>query len=246
MLIIRAVPLVLAFVVAACSNSTAPSRSMMTLSMSSRAPTGSSIVGAHASSADVTVTGGGNTLVITRVQIVLREIELKRTASSSCPDGIAGDDDCEELEIGPVLVDLPLTAGVSAPLTVAVPAGQYREMELEIHKPGSDGRDMAFKAANPAFENISIRVQGTFNGTPFVFTSKVNEELELEFNPPLTVDATGGNITIQIDVGSWFKNSSGVIVDPGTANVGGANEGIVKEQIKRSFRALEDDDRDGR
>lgn len=230
----------------ACSDSTAPSGTAMTLSFSSRSPTGTSSVASLSPSFAVTVSGGGNTVVITRAQIVVREIELKSSATASCPDGVAGDDACEELEFGPLLVDLPLTAGTTSPLTVSVPQGQYRELELKVHKPGDDTRDVAFKAANPLFANISIRVEGTFNGVPFVFTSRVNEELELDFNPVLTVDATGGNITIQIDVASWFKNASGAVVDPNTANTGGVNAGTVEERIKKSIRALEDDDRDGR
>lgn len=195
---------------------------------------------------DVTVTGGGNTLVITRAQAVLREIELKRVSTDNCPDNSSSDDACEELALGPLLVDLPLTPGVSTPLTVSVPEGQYRELELKVHKPGDDSRDAAFKAANPAFANISIRVEGTFNGSPFVFTSRLNEELELEFNPPLTVDAAGGNITVQIDIASWFRDSAGAVINPTTANEGGANENSVKDRIKASIRTLEDDDRDGR
>lgn len=54
-----------------------------------------------------TFTDGSNTLVISQVQLVLREIELhKAGATTDCGDG--GSDDCQELEFGPVLLDLPL------------------------------------------------------------------------------------------------------------------------------------------
>jgi hypothetical protein len=36
-----------------------------------------------------------------------------------------------------------------------------------------------------------------------------------------------------------------VLVDPNTANKGGQNESVVKENIKTSFKAFEDEDRDG-
>ena len=231
---------------AACSDSTAPSGQAMTLSFSSQSPTASSNLASLSEISAITVSGGGNTLVITRAQLVIREVELKRTGDENCPDGVTGDDACKELEFGPLLVDLPVNSGVTAPLSISVPQGQYREMELDIHKPSGDAGDAAFAAANPLFANSSIRVEGTFNGTPFVFTSRINEEIEVAFNPMLTVDATGGNITIQIDVASWFKNASGALVDPNTANSGGVNEGTVKEQIKRSMSAFDDDDRDGR
>lgn len=230
----------------ACSNSTAPSGQAMSLSFSSRSPVASRSVGSLSPSFSITVTSGANTVVITKAQLVLRKIKLKGVSGPSCPETEVGGDSCEELKLGPTLVELPLTTGTSAPLAVIVPAGQYRELELQIHKPGGDARDVAFTAANPTFANISIRVEGTFNGTPFVFTSALNQELELDFSPALTVAATGGNITIQIDVATWFKTASGAVIDPNTANTGGANESAVKEQIKRSMRAVEDNDRDGR
>ncbi|MHB0962729.1 MAG: hypothetical protein ACYC5V_05925 [Gemmatimonadaceae bacterium] len=239
-----AYPLLFAALAAACGDSTGPSRTAMSLSFSARSPVVSQSANTLAQSFDVTVTGGSNTLVITKAQVVLKQIELKRSAAMSCPDSASHEDDCEEMEIGPVLVDLPLTSNVSAPVTVSVPAGTYHELELEVHRVGNDARDAAFKAANPTFSDISIRIEGTFNGTPFVYTSRLDAELEMEFEPPVVVDGTGGNITVQIDISSWFRNGADVI-DPRTANEGGVNEGIVKEQIKRSFHAVEDDDRDG-
>jgi len=230
----------------ACSNSTAPSGQPMTLSFSSRSPVASASVGSQSPSYSITVASGANTVVITKAQLVVRKIELKSVSGASCPETDQHGDSCEELQFGPTLVDLPLTAGTSSPLSVNVPAGQYRELELQVHKPGGDARDVAFKAGNPTFANISVRVEGTFNGTPFVYTSTLDQELEMEFSPALTVGTTGGNITIQVDVATWFRSAGGAVVDPATANVGGVNESAVREQIKRSIRAVEDNDRDGR
>lgn len=233
----------------ACDDSTGPGTPAVSLSFATRTLSSStSLVPADGPAFDVTVTSGGNTLVITRVQMVLREVELKRTNSATCPDDAPGssNDDCEELSLGPLLVDLPLSTTVLTPATIAIPAGTYRELELKLHKPGDDARDQAFKTANPTFADTSIRVQGTFNGQAFVFTSRVNEEMELEFNPPLTIGETGGNVTVQVDPTTWFRNSSGALISPVTANAGGQNEGVVKTNIKASFRALEDHDRDGK
>jgi len=43
----------------------------------------------------------------------------------------------------------------------------------------------------------------------------------------------------------WVVDGSGNLIDPRTANKGGANEGLVKENIKQSVEAFEDDERDG-
>jgi len=70
--------------------------------------------------------------------------------------------------------------------------------------------------------------------------------VELEFNPPLVVDAAGKNVTVQVDVGSWFKASGGAIIDPRTANPGQPNASAVAARIKASLRGFNDDNKDGK
>lgn len=193
---------------------------------------------------DDTIVTGTDTLVLTRVQLVLRQIELKRSDVGGCasPD----DDGCEEIEIGPSLVDLPLTPGPAQAFAVELPVGTYDRIDFEVHKVGSDSADLAFLQQHPGFEDISIRVEGTFNGTPFVFLSDVNEEQEFILTPELVVSETASrNVTIFVDVDGWFRRGDGTVLDPATANTGGPNESLVSNNIQDSFDAFEDDDRDG-
>ncbi|HEX9727539.1 MAG TPA: hypothetical protein VGA37_03410 [Gemmatimonadales bacterium] len=188
---------------------------------------------------------GTDTLVLTKAEIVLREVELKRLDVADCDT--AGDP-CEKFEAGPVLVSLPLGAGAQQQFALDIPAGTYSEIEFDIHKPDDgDPDDQAFVAAHPAFADISIRVEGTYNGAPFVFTTDLNVEQELGLNPSLVITDGGGttNVTILVDVGTWFRTGAGALVNPATANKDGANDGIVKENIKNSVEAYEDDDKDG-
>lgn len=225
---------------AACSSSSGPNSRPIGVSFSSQSPT---TVGAALN--DVTVIAGTNTLVITKAQVVVRRIKLEQSVTATCADDDnRGDDDCAETTIGPVLVNLPLTANTVTSVDASIPPGTYRKIDFRIHKPTSDTSDAAFVAANPTFANTSIRVEGTYNGTAFVFTSTVSEKEELEFNPPVVIDTTNKNITVQIDISSWFKNGTAVI-DPATANPGQPNEGLVRQNIRASLRALEDDDRKG-
>jgi len=195
---------------------------------------------------NITLTTGANTLVITGAQVVLRSIKLKQAITTVCSDSDnMAETDCEESKVGPVLADLPVLAAGVTSLPISIPEGTYREIEFKIHKPGGDAADSAFKVANPAFANISIRVQGTFNGTPFTYTSALSEKQELEFNPPILINADNKNVTIQMNVSSWFVVNS-VLIDPATANAGGINENAVKTNIKASLRVLEDDDKNGK
>ena len=240
--------------VAACSdtgtNPLAGSGQTVSLSFSSRPPAGmSGVLAAENILADTMVLGSGtDTLRITSVEIVLRKIELKRSGVTVNCDSTADEDACEEFTVGPQLVSLPLGLGAQTSLTVPLDSGTYNKIEYNIHKPGSDSLDVLFKAANPDFSSISIRVRGTFNGTAFTYTSPLDQEQEYTFVPPLVVDASGSatNLTIRVDVTTWFKQpGSGTLISPLSANAGGANEGIVQENIKNSFRAFHDHDHDG-
>lgn len=193
---------------------------------------------------------GSDTLILRSLEVVLREIELKRVETAAC-DSIEQNGDCEEFETGPVLASFPLgAANTATAVTVNAPAGQYDKLEFEIHKTDStSSADAAFIAANPNFNGISIRVTGTFSQggsrSDFIYTSDLDESQEIFFSPPLdVVDGTGANLTVRLDLSTWFVNG-GALVDPATANKGGPNEGIVKESIKQSIDAFEDDNHDG-
>src|SRR5512143_5728 len=239
---------------AACSDSSAGGT--VSLSLSARAAAGAAaapaVTGNLAAPAvlaagDTTIiTLGSDTIVLRSVDVVLRKIELKRVEAASC-DSIADNGDCEEFESGPVLASFPLgTTNTVAAVTVAAPAGQYDKLEFEIHRTDTtSSQEAAFIAANPDFKNITIRVTGTFNHTEFVYTSDLDASQEMALAAPLDVTAgTSANLTIRMDVSTWFV-SNGALVDPASAIKGGQNEGIVKENIKQSIEAFEDDNHDG-
>lgn len=205
---------------------------------------------------------GGTTLSLTKVQLVLREIELKRLESSTTciQDAPAaalssgsedhsgeGEDHCEEFSTGPVLLDLPLNGVVDQVVTINADTGTYRKLEFKVHVPGGDPLDQTFLTQHPDFTGVSIRAEGTWNGTPFVYTTDLSAKQEVMLVPPLSVAAAGNtDVTIKIDLHAWFLNGAGTaFLDPATANKGQPNEGTVKENIKRSFDAFEDDDHDG-
>jgi hypothetical protein len=186
-------------------------------------------------------------LELTKVEIVLREIELKRVEVVDCdvepePEG------CEEFETGPILVDLPLDGSTAQELSINVDPGTYDEVEFEIHKVSSDGpEDAAFRTTYPDFVDTSIRVQGMWEGQAFTYETDLDVEQEFDLMSPLIVDETtvSTNVTIRVDVSQWFVDASGAAVNPADANKGGQHESIVKENIKQSIEAFEDEDRDG-
>lgn len=189
---------------------------------------------------------GADTLVLTKVEFVLRELELRRANVTACPADSTDDDSCEKFESGPFLVNLPLAPGAQQVFAAEIPAGTYSEVEFEIRKP-DDGNpdDQAFLQQHPEFNKVSIRVTGTFNGTPFVHTTELDVEQELTLTPNLVVgEGQSTNLTIFVSVAGWYV-VNGVLVSPETANKDGVNESAVNNTIKDSFKAFEDADRSG-
>ena len=198
------------------------------------------------------VVGAADELVLQKVQLVLRKIELDRTGAADCAgeveneDGSGGDDHsgrreegCEEVIRDPILIDVPVDDALHPIITVPLPAGSFSQLEAKL----APARETftQFNAKNPDLVGKSVRVAGTFKGTPFVFTSSVRSKLEMEFDPPLVIDQTTKNATISLDVRKWFLDSSGAVIDPSTASPGSSNLAQIENNIRRSFHAFEDD-----
>lgn len=269
----------LAGTLAACSGTgTAPTaKSQVTFSLSSKALGAAPSRSAFLSD---TITGGGATVVLDTVQLVLRDLRFKRVEDGFCPDddssssvhasggddgsgheghgGHEGDDNgddgqhdaCESFNAGPFLLDVPLGGGVDRAFSVSVDTGSYDQLRIKIHKPendSADAKDLAFLAAHPEFEKVSIRAVGSYNGTPFVFTTDLNVEQRIALIPPITVADSAANVdvTIKVDVSNWFSDGAGGLVDPATGLKGGANDHLVRNNIEDSFHAFRDGNHDG-
>ncbi len=226
----------------------------VSVSFTTVAPAGSSASLLSLASA----TAATDSIRITKAQLVVSRIELQKAGANTCASQeAAGDDehdrdgknsDCAELELAPTIVDLPVDSTITNKLTVSIPSGTYSSLEAKIGpvtgKRGQGSTD--FLTAHPDFTNVSVRVEGTFNGKAFTYTGSPRIEFEKSFNPPIVVDSGAVNVTMNVDLRSWFKDRSGAFIDPSTANTNGANAALVADNIRRSFRAFRDDDRNGR
>ena len=202
----------------------------------------------------------GNTLVVDSVSVVVRKVTLVNAAcgqddsteadsgmmrSDSGEGEMEGDDGCPVLRAGPLLVDLPIGGGSAEhQFTASVPVGTYSSVVIQLHKP--DGaNDTTFLAEHPEFAGVSIRVVGSFNGTPFIYTTGVTDVQRAHFSPPLVVADAPTAFTLFVDLSGWFKTGAGGLIDPATAMGDGANVILVRTNIVRSFHAFRDEDHDG-
>ncbi len=195
----------------------------------------------------LTIALGPDEIVLDRIQIVLRKIRLDGAPTASCPEDAEGDAQCGEVRLGPVVFDLPLGEEAEPTFTALVPVGSYDRFKFQIHKPSNANSDADLVAQHPEMEDVSIRATGTYNGTPFTFTSDLTEVEELTLAGAVEV-TEGGQLplTLHVDAADWFANEAGTgLLDPAQADDGQPYESQVEQNIRMSFRAFRDADRDG-
>lgn len=202
----------------------------------------------------------GRVLVISSVDLVVERVRLERAEPFTCigddSSGVGSHDTCETFRVGPVLVPLPLDGGVMTPFQTPIPPGRYDELRLRVRKPGDDSTTLAFFAANPEWpRRAAVRVRGTFDRgdgsgvQSFESYIEADARFELDLIPVFVVPEGSDetfNLTVSIDVASWFRRADGRLVDPRDAQIGGPEARFVEDRIEESFEAFEDPDRRGR
>ena len=201
---------------------------------------------ASAEAGQVVTNAGDDEIVLDQVGLVLRKVRLEGPSIESCPEDGEGDSGCGEPEFGPALFELPLEEGAEGVLNALVPVGSYTGLKFQLHRPTNANEDADFVAEHPDYDDISIRVVGSYNGTPFTFASDLTEVEDVDFGGPLDVETEGTlPLTLLVQVADWFAGEDGGLLNPADANDGGPLESVVERQILESFRAFRDGDEDG-
>jgi hypothetical protein len=224
---------------ASCSEGTGPAGTApIKLLVSSRAtPSGTA-------AADVTITTGGSTMVITSVELVGRQIRLRR-AGDDCDGSASGDgNECATFRLDPALLAVPLGDDATEVFEADVPGGSYDRIQFQIHKP-TGANDAAFIAANPGWSGVSVKVVGSFNGAPFTYSTDLTVVETIDFDEPLLIEeGTALSVTLHVDVTRWFQ-VDGALVDPVALAGSQQLRSRIEQNIRASFRAFPDDDEDG-
>jgi hypothetical protein len=233
--------LMMALLTAGCQDSSTIPTDFGTMSLSvksisrttvaAKAPLASGISGAAVDS-----------IVINRARLVLRNIRFKNS------------DDSLTFRTTPMVVELQPTNVLQQIGVTGVPPRTYREIELEVHRvestevaslpPSERAQFNDFLAGN----RYSIIIEGTIYsngnmGESFVFRSRINEEQEFEFEPPIVINESSVNVTMLVNTGLWFRSSDGTtLVDPRDPS----QEDTIDHNLKSSIDIFEDNDRDGK
>lgn len=213
---------------AACSDSLAPGSGQST-TLSFRSSARSSLLSPVL--AAIPITGGGRTVDIQKVDVMFDQVKLERVKTGDDRDSDATEDDSdlrneEVFRSGPVTLTLPLDGGVVSPFSQTIPAGSYDELQMKAR---------------------TIRLVGTYDGQAFDVTVPLSVKLETRLNPPLTIAATTDrpDITVDVNVLSWFKDRTGTVIDPRLLATDGTVRSEFRSRVRASFRAFKDKNRDG-
>lgn len=166
------------------------------------------------------------------VKLFIDEMELESVS-----------DDSLDFEEEGFIVNLPLD---SSPINISkrnILPGLYDEFELEVERPDND--EDSVTVSDPDFQDsdrtYSVVVKGLYQGEEFTFKSWEDFEIEMELNPPLEVsESESTDLVINIDINSWFKDSSGNDLDPSDSN----NFEQINENIENSFEGFEEEEDD--
>lgn len=222
-------------VAAACGGSptaTVNSDAPTSFSFAGRAPSTLSVTTPSHASAD-TLRWGYDQLIVTRARLVLQQMTIGTSSGVDCSSD-AANDRCRSLMAGPSVVDLPLGASAEQRFALEVPAGAYAQVALAL-------------VASPELGGNSIRVEGTWNGTPFIYEANLELARALVLPRPVLIGLSGTatNVTVSVPVTSWFRADDGTLVNPARAKRGSPRDAEIRAGISKSLRAFEDRDRDG-
>lgn len=180
--------------------------------------------------ADETISDGDD-IIITEAKALIDKVELEALPSPA------------SLPVSSFVVNLNSVTSPQLIASAIIPEGNYSKIKFEIHKPEDNEipPDAEFKTGTGGNERFSIIIKGTYNGSSFIFKSKRSANLVIPFDSLLNVRSDLRNATLLIKSSLWFKNGN-TILDPRDE----ANESIIENNIKGSFRrAFKDDNRDG-
>ena len=174
------------------------------------------------------------TLVLESAKILIKDIKLN----------VANSEESTNFKTGPYVLFLNLNSSMNTIGSGYIPAGTYDKIQFEIHKP-SDGELVPDPEFSDGSLKYSVIVRGTYNGSPFIYKSDKSAKQKLHLTNALIVTEFGSNVTLQVSPYLWFIDSNGQYMNPSDANNSEEIDNNLKDNIKASFKACKDNDKDG-
>ncbi len=217
--------------------------------------------------ASIDVAGSNGVVTLESAHAILAEFELELAESVlGCDDDLSGsgelDDDCHEVEKGPMFVELPLESGEVTSVSGTVDPGAYDEVEFEFENLDDEEDDPAEAQRNAELlaeirteypdwpQKASIRLSGTFTPTggdpvAFVAYGDVEIEIEMEFDSPFVVteEDVSRTIMVVLDPRDWLLRSDNTVIDLSAWDWDTTGQLFGFEiEIEDGFKSVEHDD----
>jgi hypothetical protein len=183
----------------------------------------------------VTAASPNAVVSLTSFTFNFKEIEFEFAENSSNDDDGFFDSD-DEIELnGPFVVNvLNNTIDIAA---LNVPAGVYEEVEFTMSRN---------KQVNSPMYNKSVQIEGTINGTPFVFWHNIEEDFEIDYEDAaqnLIIDNTTSTLYLNFDLNAVVNSidfsvatdndGDGVIeINPNDQDGNQSLANLIKDRIK--------------
>jgi hypothetical protein len=184
-------------------------------------------------------TSGVTAARIERVKLVLGRIKLEKADESTT----------DFVDERSVVVTLTPNGSAVLAIDADVSAGSYKELELAFDKLElGKVEEQTLLQSHPTLANASLLIEGTItrNGIeePFTFITDLDMDVELGFNPALTIPLSGTTtlVSLVLDVSRWLSDSTGRLLDPLAA----ASRSTIEGNVQSSIELFEDSDRNGR
>jgi len=143
------------------------------------------------------------------------------------------------------VLNLDMAGGLNSIDAIDIPAGTYNKVSFRVHKPGQgeDVGDADFIDGDSGAERYSVVVKGTYLDTAFTFKSRATPQQKIKFDPDLVVTDTTTfvNVTLSVDVMSWFVDNKGEDLDPTNER----DESDIDSAIRSSFKGFVDNNKSG-
>lgn len=199
---------------------------------SSTNPTQSDNLSFSSTSSTDSIGDSQNILILDTVKILIKDIKLNVANNNQ---------DSVNFKVGPYVLFLDLTSGVTTISSAIIPAGEYQKIKFEIHKLNNNE-----PPPDPEFtEGYSVIVKGWYTGSYFIYKSTKSAHQILNFPTAVPISlASATNITLVVRPYIWFI-SNGVYLDPTVAANSNDIDNNIKNNVNNNFRAFRDNDRNG-
>ena len=167
-------------------------------------------------------------VILTDFRMNLKEFELEMDYENEDDDNEGSDNEQwnddgyfdyeDEIELeGPF--ELDLLAGQVSFISAEIPNGIYEELEFKFDESTDPNSDLFGK---------SILIQGTINGTPFIFWHNFEDEVEVDFEDSqidIVIQNNANGLILNFDLSLVFNVTSGVDLSQATD---GNDDGVIE------------------